>query len=63
MPTYNGKPYSSTRNLNLKQGLLAFARTQTTNPIPSTANGLYIDSNNNLVYSKQGTAYVIATNP
>ena len=63
MPTYNNKPYASVRNLNLKQGLIRFGRTYTSNPLPTDVNGLYVNSNNLLVYSKLGVDLVLSTNP
>ena len=54
MPTYNGKPYTSVKNFNLKQGLIRFGKTYASNPLPTDVNGLYINSSNVLIYSKLG---------
>jgi hypothetical protein len=54
MPTYNGKPYTAIRNIKLKGGLLLFGKVYTSNPCPSDKDGLWVDSNHNLNYSRQG---------
>lgn len=59
MSTINQKNYSSPRNINLKDGVIRFAGTQSTNPLDSSSNGLYINSSNRLVYSSQGNTIVL----
>lgn len=55
MPTYNGKPFSATTNLNLKGGILRFGQTNTTNPIGSSDYGLYINGSGQLILSAAGS--------
>ena len=54
MPTYNKKPYTTIRNIKLKDGLLLFGKTYTSNPLPSDVDGLWVNSSNHLMFSKQG---------
>ncbi|RJO60390.1 hypothetical protein C4544_05185 [candidate division WS5 bacterium] len=61
MATINNKPYSSPRNINLKDGILRFAATQSSNPLDSSSNGLYVNSSNQLIFSAQGAATVLGT--
>jgi hypothetical protein len=56
MPTYNGHPYSTTKNINLKGGLIRFGKTWSSNPFGSDENGIYINSSNQIIYSRQGVA-------
>lgn len=65
MPTINGIPFSSIRNINLrgdgstKAASLRFGRTGDRNPFDSTSNGLYVNASNQLVFSAQGVSTVI----
>lgn len=52
--TINGKPFSSTKNLNLKNGILRFGQIQSANPIASLDYGVYFDTDGNLVSSAAG---------
>jgi len=61
MSTIAGKPYSTPKNINLKNGLLRFDKTYTSNPFGSTSNGLYINASNQIVYVSQGTSNVIGS--
>lgn len=61
MATINGKNYSTPRNINLKDGILRFGGTNSTSPLDSTSNGLYINSSNQLVYSAQGSESILGT--
>ena len=54
MPTYKSKPYTSTKNINLKGGLIRFGTTYATNPLPADVNGLYVNSSNILIFSRLG---------
>jgi len=56
MSTINGKNFSSPRNINLKEGIVRFADTFSSNPIDSSSNGIYINASNQLIFSAQGTA-------
>lgn len=62
MSTLNARSYSSAKNLNLKGqgtsrgGILRFDGTNSTNPLSSTSNGLYVNASNQLIFSSQGTA-------
>ncbi len=72
MPIYNGKPYSSTRDINLRgsalgTGLLRWSPPTSgtttnwvSNPFSSDDYGLYINSSGNLVYSKLGSTTVLS---
>lgn len=59
MPTYKNKPYSSIRNLNVKNGLILFGKTYSSNPCPSDKDGLWIDTNHKLWFSRQGVDTVL----
>lgn len=61
MPTYRNKPYTSIRNINLKDGLLRFGKTYATNPLPTDKCGLYVNSGNVLVFSQLGTDKYLTT--
>jgi len=54
MSSINGKQFSNPKNVNLKGGILRFGTTNSSTPFESTANGFYINSSNQLVYSAQG---------
>ncbi len=54
MPTYNGHAYSSTRNINVKGGLIRFGKTYAANPFGTDEYGIYVNSSGNLIYSKLG---------
>lgn len=49
-------PFTGFKNLYLKDGILLFSTRYSSNPFDSTEDGLYVDSNGKLTYSKQGTA-------
>ena len=59
--TINGQPYSQPRNVNLKNGILMFGDTNTTSPLGTTYNGLYVNDSNELIYVHQGTSVTIGT--
>lgn len=71
MPTYNGKSYSSTRNINLQggaggTGLLRWTppvsgvpALWSSNPFSSTEYGLYLNGSGQLVFSSLGTATIL----
>jgi hypothetical protein len=50
MSTFNGKPYSTPKNITLSQGLLRFGATNATNPFGDLTYGLYVDGSGNLIY-------------
>lgn len=62
MSTLNARSYSGVKNLNLKGqgtsrgGILRFEGTNSTNPLSSTSNGLYVNASNQLIFSSQGTS-------
>lgn len=56
MPTYNSKGYSSTKNLNLREGILRFGATNTANPVGSADYGLYVNGSGALIFSAAGVA-------
>ena len=58
MPTYNGHPYSTTKNINVKGGLIRFGRTYSSNPFGTDEYGLYVNSSGNIVFSKLGVNIV-----
>jgi hypothetical protein len=60
MATINAKNYSTPKNINLKEGLLRFGGTFSTNRLDSTSNGLYVNSSNELVFAHQGTATILS---
>lgn len=60
MATINAKQYSTPRNINLKDGILRFGSTNSSNPLDSTSNGLYVNSSNQLVFANQGTATILS---
>ena len=65
MATINGRSYSTPRNLNLKGqgvgrgGILLFEGTNSTTPISSTDNGLYVNASDQLIYYAQGVSTII----
>lgn len=70
MSTFNGKSYQDPRNINLKgskqqgMGLIRwdqFPAHWSTNPFASTEYGLYINSDDKLVYSALGTATILGS--
>ena len=62
MATLNARSFSSAKNINLKGqgstrgGILRFEGTNSTNPLSSTSNGLYVNASNELIFAHQGTA-------
>lgn len=52
MSTIKGRTYSSPKNINLKQGILRFDVTKSSNPLSLDSNGrgIYVDSSNQLIY-------------
>ena len=50
MSTYNGKPYSTPRNIDLKGGILRFHATNATNPLGDETYGLYVNSSGELIF-------------
>jgi len=52
MPTIDTNPFTGIRNLNLKEGILRFADTFSSNPVSNDTAGysLYINSSGSLVY-------------
>lgn len=61
MSTINGQPYSTPRNINLKNGLLRFGATNATNKFGSTGNGLYINASNQLIFAAQGVTTTLGS--
>src|SRR3990167_8873279 len=65
MSTINARSFSTPRNINLKGqgstrgGILLFEGTNTTNPISTTDNGLYVNASNELVYVSQSTSTIL----
>lgn len=65
MGTYNGRSYTGVKSLALKGqgtsrgGILRFVGTNSSNPLGSTANGLYVNSSNELVYVAQGVSTIL----
>lgn len=65
MSTLNGRAYTGLKNIVLngqgssRGGILRFVGTNSSNPIGSSANGLYVNASNQLVYVSQGTSTVI----
>ena len=59
MSTIAGKNYSSPKNINLKEGILRFATTLSSNPLGSVSNGLYVNASNQLVFVAQGVSTVV----
>lgn len=59
--TINGKPYSTPRNVNLKDGLLLFSKTYSADPFGDDTDGLYVNDSNQLVFVHQGTSTVIGS--
>lgn len=65
MSTLSGRAYTGVKNLNVKGqgsgrgGILRFNDTNSSNPLSSTSNGLYVNSSNQLVYASQGSATVV----
>src|SRR3990167_3125395 len=61
MGQFNGQPYSSTKNLNVKSGLIRFAITNASNKIGSGSSdyGLYVNADGSLVFSSAGSITVI----
>ena len=61
MSTINARSFSTPRNINLKGqgstrgGILLFEGTNSSNPVASGDNGLYINASNQLIFSSQGT--------
>src|SRR3990167_1747332 len=59
MATIAGNSYSSPKNMNLKNGILRFDVSKSSNPLANDSNGwgLYVNSSNELVYwNKTSTA-------
>ena len=56
-------PYSSPRGINLKNGILRFNESKTSNPLvnDSTGWGLYVNSSNQLVFWNKTSASVLGT--
>ena len=52
MSVISGNPYSSPKNINLRDGILRFDTSKTSNPLTndSTGWGLYVNSSNELIY-------------
>lgn len=59
MATINRKNYSSPRNINLKEGCLRFASTNSATPFDSASYGLYVDSSDRLVFSTLGSDTIL----
>ncbi len=70
MPTYNGKPYSTTRDVNLRgsrlgTGLLRWSppavgvTNWASNPFSSDDYGLYLNTSGSLVFSSLGSTTVL----
>jgi putative membrane protein len=63
MSTIKGRTYSSPKNINLKQGILRFDVSKTSNPLSndSTGWGLYVNSSNQLVFWNKTSTTVLAS--
>src|SRR3990167_9202235 len=65
MSTINARSFSTPRNINLKGqgtnrgGILLFEGTNSTSPISSTDNGLYVNASNELVYVSQSSSTIL----
>jgi len=58
--TYNGKPYSSPKNIFLSKGLLRFGEKYTSNPFGDETYGLYVDnSTGKLIFRSLTTSYTL----
>ena len=51
--TINNKSYSSPKNINLKEGILRFNGTFSSNPLDATGNGFWVNASNQLIFSAQ----------
>jgi hypothetical protein len=66
MATRAGRAYSTPKNIELKGqgvgrgGILLFNGVNTTNPLGSSLNGLYINSSNELIYVSQGSTETLS---
>lgn len=62
MATIAGRAYSTPKNVNLKQGLLRFDVSKTSNPFSNDSKGwgLYINSSNELIFWNKTTAITVA---
>jgi len=54
------QPFSTPKNINLKQGLLRFGVKQTSNKYGTTDYGLYVNSSGGLVFSSAGSVSVLS---
>ena len=63
MPEINGNPYIGPTNVNLRKGILRFAKSWSSNPLTNDATGygLYVDSSNDLTYWDGANVQVLAT--
>lgn len=63
MATFGSRPYSTPRNVNLKDGQLRFGKVQTSNPFSTdtTGAGLYVNSSNELVFWNKSSASTISS--
>lgn len=67
MSTLSGRSFTGVKNLNIKGqgstrgGIIRFDGTNSSSPLSSTSNGLYVNASNQLIYSSQGTTTVIGT--
>jgi len=59
MTQYNGQPFSGTKNLNVKSGLIRFAITNASNLIGSSDYGLYVNADGDLGVSSAGSITVL----
>ena len=56
MAVINGKNYSTPRNINLRDGILRFDATNSSNPLDSSSYGLYVNSSGSLIFSSAGSS-------
>jgi len=63
MSTIYGRTYSSPKNINLKQGILRFDVSKTSNPLSNDSKGwgLYVNSSNQLVFWNKTSTTVLAS--
>lgn len=67
MSTLYGRAYTGVKNLNVKGqgssrgGILRFEGTNSSSPLSSTSNGLYVNASNQLIYAAQGVSTTIGS--
>lgn len=63
MSTIYGKPYSTPRNINLKDGIVRFGKTYSSNPVSTDTVGtqLYVNSSKQLCYWDGSSSSILGT--